>query len=135
MCIIIIKCRLKCMQLSFSDFVVWSPVPDIFVEQISYDVKFMKTALLKAQEFYFQRYMPSVVPCMIIYDERELQVRLTKVDGYNCVTPTDPSGEESRKTACISSASMLKIVLPSSITKTVKPNRLIYQLLSSNQFL
>ena len=113
-----VQTQMYVTQLQWCDFVVWSPVPDIFVERISYDPEFMK----KAQEFYFQRFLPSVVPCMIISDERELQVRLTKVDGYNHVTSTVPSGEEPTKTACISPASMSKIVLPSSITKTVQPN-------------
>ena len=129
-----VQTQMYVTELQWCDFVVWSPVPDIFVEWISYDAEFMNTALLKAQEFYFQRFLPSVVPCMIISDERVLQVQFKKVD----VTPTAPSGEESTKTTCHSSASMSKILLPSSISKTVKPNSVTkssFGKKSSNQLL
>ena len=127
-----VQTQMYVTQLQWCDFVVWSPVPDIFVERISYDPEFMKTTLRKAQEFYFQRFLPSVVPCMIISDERELQVQPTKVDGYNHMTPTVPSGEASTETACISSASMSKTVLPSSITKTVLPSSITKTILPSS---
>ena len=56
-------------HLAWCDFVVWSPFQDIFIERVCYDPIFMKAAVLKAKELYFEKFLPSVVPCMIISQE------------------------------------------------------------------
>ena len=56
-----LRTQMYVTQLHWCDFVMWSSVPDSFVEWISYDAEFMKTAHLKAQEFYFQTFLPFVV--------------------------------------------------------------------------
>jgi len=49
------KCR-------WCDFVVWSPLGSPFIQRIEYDAAFMKGTIIKAQKFYFEQFLPAVVP-------------------------------------------------------------------------
>ena len=51
------------------DFVVWSPLHQPFVQQVSYDPEFMKTSIMKAQKFYFDQYLPAVLSYIILPPE------------------------------------------------------------------
>ena len=53
-------------DLHWCDFVIWSPIQEPFVQRIKYDVSFMKTMLVKAHKFYFEKFLPSVLSCMLI---------------------------------------------------------------------
>ena len=53
-------------KLHWCDFVIWSPVQEPFVQRVKYDFSFMKTTLVKARKFYFEKFLPSVLPCMLI---------------------------------------------------------------------
>ena len=53
-------------KLKWCDFVVWSPLQDPFVQRVYYDPVFMEEAISKARKFYFEHFLPSVVPCMIV---------------------------------------------------------------------
>ena len=53
------KCR-------WCDFVVWSPHGSPFIQRIEYDAAFMKGAISKAQKFYFEQFLPAVVPHIIM---------------------------------------------------------------------
>ena len=52
--------------LNWCDFCVWSPVGEPFVQRIGYEKAFMDKALIKAQNFYFNKFLPSITPYMII---------------------------------------------------------------------
>jgi len=49
------------------DFVVWCP-HQIFVQRIEYDTVFISKCLLKAKKFYFEKFLPSLAPYVIIKD-------------------------------------------------------------------
>ena len=55
-----VQTQMHATHLVWCDFVVWSPIQDIFVERLYYDPIFMKAAVLKAKEFYFKKFLPSV---------------------------------------------------------------------------
>ena len=52
--------------LIWCDFVVWSPTQDPFVQRVQYDASFTNVALLKACSFYFDKFLLSAVPYVII---------------------------------------------------------------------
>lgn len=54
------------MHVTNCDFVVWSPVGALFIERIEYDSVFMKRAILKAEKFYFDQFLPAVIQHMIV---------------------------------------------------------------------
>ena len=56
-------------RLQWCDFVLWAPNEDVFVERILYDQQFIECAISKARAFYFDVFLPSVVPCTIISHE------------------------------------------------------------------
>ena len=58
-------------KLPWCDFVVWSPVDDPFVKRVYYDSEFMKEVISKARSFYFNTYLPSIVPCVIISNDTD----------------------------------------------------------------
>ena len=60
-----IQTQMYVTKLKWCDFVVWSPLQDPFVQRVCYDPVFMEEAVLKAQKFYFEHFLPSIVPCMI----------------------------------------------------------------------
>ena len=62
-----IQTQLYVTRLLWCDFVIWTP-DEIFVEKIHYDQKFIEEAILKAWIFYFDKFFPSIVPCMLIHD-------------------------------------------------------------------
>jgi len=61
-----IQTQLFVTQMLWCDFVVWSPNECIVVERINYDEEFCKMMVSKARTFYFDTFLPSVVPCTII---------------------------------------------------------------------
>lgn len=48
-------------------FVVWSPNEEIHVERIYYNQCFIMQAIAKARIFYFDVFLPSIVPCVLIH--------------------------------------------------------------------
>jgi len=60
-----LQTQMHVTDLQWCDFVVWSP-HDIFVQRIKYDPVFMKSAISTAGKFYFQHFLPAVVPHVII---------------------------------------------------------------------
>ena len=64
-----IQTQMRVTHLHWCDFVVWSPIQAVFVERVVYDPVFMKAALQKAQAFYFNKFLPSIVPCMLITND------------------------------------------------------------------
>ena len=89
-------------HLPWCDFIVWSPIQDLFVERVYYDPVFMKAAVLKAQAFYFEKLLPLVVPYMIISQSSEKES--TTLASEQC-----PS--------FIPSAPVTKTVSPAPVTK------------------
>ena len=61
-----IQTQMHVTKLHWCDFVIWSPVQEPFVQRVKYDFSFMKTTLVKARKFYFEKFLPSVLPCMLI---------------------------------------------------------------------
>jgi len=60
-----LQTQMHVTHLQWCDFVVWSP-HNIFVQQIKYDPVFMKSAISTAGKFYFQHFLPAVVPYVIM---------------------------------------------------------------------
>jgi len=48
------------------DFVVWSPLDQPFIQRIHYDSEFMSNAIAKAQKFYFNQFLPAILPYVIL---------------------------------------------------------------------
>ena len=61
-----IQTQMHVTKLPWCDFVVWSPVDDLFVERVQYNKQFVLGVITKARSFYFDVYLPAVVPCVII---------------------------------------------------------------------
>jgi len=61
-----IQTEMHVTRLPWCDFVVWSPKEDIFLERVYYDKAFMDDTMANAQAFYFKKYLPSIISCMII---------------------------------------------------------------------
>lgn len=61
-----IQTQMHVTKCKWCDFVVWSPLSAPFVQRIEYDSVFMKGAILKAQKFYFEKFLPAVVPHIIM---------------------------------------------------------------------
>ena len=54
------------LHISHGVTVVWSPNKEIHVERIYYNQDFIMQAVAKARTFYFDVFLPSIVPCMLI---------------------------------------------------------------------
>ena len=52
-------------NLKWCDFVIWHS-QEPFVQQIWYNSVFMKEAFLKTKTYYFERFLPALIPYMII---------------------------------------------------------------------
>ena len=61
-----IQTQMHVTKCKWCDFVVWSPLSAPFVQRVKYDSVFMKGAILKAQKFYFEKFLPAVVPHIIM---------------------------------------------------------------------
>ena len=44
------------------DFVVWLPLDQPSIQQVCYDPEFMSKTIVKAQKFYFDQFLPAVLP-------------------------------------------------------------------------
>ena len=82
-----VQTQLYVTRLQWCDFVVWAPNKDIFVERIIYDQRFIEHAISKARAFYFDVFLPSVVPCMIISQENSNIVGPIKVPVKRKLSP------------------------------------------------
>ena len=61
-----VQAQLYVTRLPWCDFVVWSPNKEIHVERFYYNKDFIMQAVAKARTFYFDVFLPSIVPCMLI---------------------------------------------------------------------
>lgn len=61
-----IQTQMHVTCLQWCDFVVWSPLHEPFVQRIKYDADFMKSTISTAGKFYFEQFLPAVVPYMIM---------------------------------------------------------------------
>ena len=62
-----VQAQLYITRLPWCDFVVWSPNKEILVERIYYNQHFIMQAIAKARIFYFDVFLPSIVPCVVIH--------------------------------------------------------------------
>ena len=69
-------------RLMWCDFVIWSPTQDPFVQHVQYDASFMNVALSKAHKFYFDKFLPSAVPYVIISPDD------TNTDNHSSLYPS-----------------------------------------------
>lgn len=62
-----VQTQMHVTNLQWCDFVVWSPMEEEpFVQRIKYDSTFMENNLSKARTFYFKKFLPAVVPYLIV---------------------------------------------------------------------
>lgn len=61
-----VQTQMHVTYLHWCDFCVWSPLGEVFVQRIKYDKVFMDTALVKAKNFYFNKFLPAITSYMII---------------------------------------------------------------------
>jgi len=61
-----VQAQLYVTRLPWCDFVVWTPNKEIHVERIYYNQSFIEQAIAKARTFYFDVFLPSIVPCVLI---------------------------------------------------------------------
>ena len=66
-----VQTQLFVTHLPWCDFVLWAPHENIHLERIFYDQKFVETAVSKARAFYFDVFLPSVIPYLIISESYE----------------------------------------------------------------
>ena len=111
-----VQTQMYVTQLSWCDFVVWSPIQSVFVEWIVYDPVFMKSALQKAQAFYFGQFLPSVVPHTIFSDSPS-----TKSSSSVYLSQTNPLVFESKPNTPISPSKTKPPVSKTSIIEATPP--------------
>ena len=75
-----IQTQMHVTKLPWCNFVVWSSVDDLFVERVHYDSEFMKEIISKARSFYFNIYLLSIVPCVIISNDTDLIENIKPVE-------------------------------------------------------
>ena len=61
-----IQTQMHVSKLPWCDFVVWSPVDNLFVQRVYYNKQVMKEILSKARSFYFNVYLP--LSCTLCYN-------------------------------------------------------------------
>ena len=61
-----VQTQLHVTGLPWCDFCVWSPIGDPFVQRITYNKEFMDKVLVKAQKFYFDKFLPAITPYLVI---------------------------------------------------------------------
>ena len=61
-----VQTQMHVTSLQWCDFFVWSPIGEPFIQRIKYEPAFMDQVLLKAQDFYFNKFLPTAVPHVII---------------------------------------------------------------------
>ena len=66
-----VQTQLLVTRLDWCDFVIWLPSEGIIVERIYYDEKFIDKMSAKARTFYFDTFLPAVVPCTTITRSRD----------------------------------------------------------------
>lgn len=74
-----IQTQMYVTNLPWCDFVVWTPVEDLFVQRVYYCKSFMEEAISKARSFYFNIFLPSAVPYFIISQDASQSVEITDV--------------------------------------------------------
>ena len=70
------------MSLSFRGaiFFLWAPNDAVYVERIFCDDSFIEDAVSKARAFYFDKFLPSLLPYVIISDSREDRFAVTTTE-------------------------------------------------------
>ena len=66
-----VQTQMHVSQLPWCDFVVWCP-REIFVQRVCYNATFMNECLCKAKKFYFEKFLPSLAPYVIIKNSDDL---------------------------------------------------------------
>ena len=61
-----VQTQMHVTSLQWCDFFVWSPMGEPFIQRIKYEPAFMDQVFLKAQDFYFNKFLPTAVPHVII---------------------------------------------------------------------
>ena len=61
-----VQTQMHVTSLQWCDFFVWSPMGEPFIQRIKYEPAFMDQVLLKARDFYFNKFLPTAVPHVII---------------------------------------------------------------------
>ena len=69
-------------HLMWCDFVVWSPIQDPFIQHVQYNASFINAVLSKARNFYFDKFLPSAVPYVIISPDD------TNTDNHSSLHPS-----------------------------------------------
>ena len=119
-----IQTEMHVTRLLWCDFVVWSPIENPFVQRVHYNKAFMEMAISRAKMFYFEKYLPSVVSCMIITP--------TKSKGISVAEPCIPLSSDKPSIADSSVKSPTTVssiiavssssVKPSTTFSSVKPS-------------
>ncbi|XP_065892315.1 uncharacterized protein [Dysidea avara] len=66
-----VQTQLFVTQLPWCNFVLWAPNDAVYVERIFCDDSFIEDAVSKARAFYFDKFLPSLLPYVIISDSCE----------------------------------------------------------------
>ncbi|XP_065899160.1 uncharacterized protein [Dysidea avara] len=114
-----VQTQMHVTHISWCDFVVWSPMQDVFVERVYYDPAFMTTAMSKAQEFYFKKFLPSVVPYIVITGDTEQKSATCIVSPVTTVTSAVPPATASQN--MVPTATDVKTILPATAVKNTAP--------------
>jgi len=86
--------------LPWCDFVLWAPGGDIHVEKIFYDQMFVEEAVSKARAFYFDKFLPSVVPYLIISQSFEPLTTAVDLTANNSLVKRATNAPEAFTESC-----------------------------------
>jgi len=116
-----IQTQMHVSRLVWCDFVVWCP-RQIFVQRIRYNAAFIGDCLLKAKKFYFEKFLPSIAPCVIIKNSEQAINKMAK-DSRDTKTTLDI--ESKLQTRVSKSSATTKSVVKKAVCTTLLPHTVV----------
>ena len=119
-----VQAQLYVTGLPWCDFVVWTPNKEIYVERIHYDQSFIEQAIAKARIFYFDLFLPSITPCMLICSDSSHTVDVmqkVEIHKKKIEAPIQPSLPTNECEECV-------IVDVSKVNRPSLPPSLLHQM-------
>ena len=101
-----IQTQMHVTRSQWCDFVVWCP-KQVFVQRIWYNTTFTKEVVQTAKKFYFEKFLPSVAPYMIIKSLSLTQAHEVLQNAYYQALNHHTSHPDGTAVASISKTSML----------------------------
>jgi len=109
-----VQTQMHVTRLPWCDFVVWSPIQDVFIERVLYDPAFITPAISKAENFYFNKFLPSALPYFVVTDIKQESACMDPPTGKAVIPPNPPTMKNVESTT-------VKATIPRKTVPTINP--------------